>query len=187
MLIDFKCFPLPIYKALWIASVFEMCYINKAALPFHQHTTNKLSCSGKHCGCTVSGVNWTTTMFFFLWCQTFWYWVSQSYFALRKILNSNSKLIYHPVPVIDDCNVHGTGNSHYVKNIVQHESELGQFCSKGANGGVQWAEWKVDTYPLQPLTGPFIILWWNWVKQLSLFAARTDERRGLFSQSLSLK
>lgn len=40
---------------------------------------------------------------------------------------------------------------------------------------------------MQPLTGPFIILWWNWVKQLSLFVAHTYKRRGLFSQSLCLK
>lgn len=58
------------------------------------------------------------------------------------------------------------------KAIVHHERELGQFCSKATNGGVQWAEWKVHTYSLQHLR-------WNWVKQLSLFAAHTDERRGL--------
>lgn len=41
-------------------------------------------------------------------------------------------------------------------------------------------EFNEDIYVLcKHLTGPFIIVWWNWVKQLS----HTDERRGLWTSS----
>lgn len=65
--------------------------------------------------------------------------ISELHSGKKKPLNNsnNPVLTYHTLPAIDECNVRGSINNSLSMPKVRHASELGQFCSKAANGGVQ--------------------------------------------------
>lgn len=75
-------------------------------------TTNKLPSFGKHCGCTASGGNWAPIMVFPVMSNLLTLSISELLSTQKKkILNSNSELIYRPAPNIDGWNVRASATT----------------------------------------------------------------------------